>query len=162
MGRVTEIDRRLGAAVRRAAARPPGGTWAARLAAHALSPGFRAVVAAMIARRATRPAGVRALAAGVAAAMTARALRDRVGRTRPGARTEGGFPSRHAAAAAAIAGTVARRHARLGRALAVCAAVGLAGRVAVAEHEPADIAAGAGLGIAVAAVLARAPGDRVP
>jgi membrane-associated phospholipid phosphatase len=106
------------------------------------------VVALLILRRGRRRTGLHALASGVAAAMAARALRDRVGRPRPGDRPDGGFPSRHAAAAAAIARAASRREPRLGRALAAAAALGLAGRVATAEHDPADIAAGAALGLA--------------
>ena len=110
----------------------------------------------------TRAAGLRALVAGVAAALLARAARDRIGRRRPGARAEGGFPSRHAAAAAAIAHAVARTpgSGAAGALLGVAAVAGVTGRVASAEHEPADIAAGALLGVAVAEVTARAMAGR--
>ena len=147
--------------MRRAVAGVPGGTRAARLAAGALSPGFRVAVALMIARAGSRRAGLEALAAGVAAATTARLLRDRLARRRPGPRGEGGFPSRHAAAAAAIARSAGRHHHGLGRALAAAAVVGLAARVASAEHDPADIAAGAALGLAADRALERLLGDGV-
>lgn len=112
-----------------------------------MSPAFRLTVAALIARRSSRRTGLEALAAGVGAALVARLLRDRLGRARPGARVEGGFPSRHAAASAAIAGAVARRDPRMGAALAIAAGIGGAARIATAEHEPGDIAAGIALGL---------------
>lgn len=136
--RLSALDRRAGAQVRRAVA---------RAAAGALSPSFRLLVALLIAERARRRTGLHALASGVAAATAARILRDRIARPRPGHRPDGGFPSRHAAAAAAIARAASRREPGLGRALAGAAALGLAGRVATAEHEPADLVAGAALGL---------------
>lgn len=161
MGLLTRIDRRAGARLRGAVAVVPGGRRAAGWAAAALSPGFRLAVAVMIARPASRRAGLEALVAGVAAALGARLLRDRLGRRRPGPRTDGGFPSRHAAAAAAIARAAGRHHAGLGGALGAAAAVGLAARVACAEHEPADIAAGAALGLAADRAVERLVGDGV-
>jgi undecaprenyl-diphosphatase len=161
MGHLTRIDRRAGAGLRRAVAALPGGRRAARLAAGALSPGFRVTVALMIARAGSRRAGLEALAAGVAAATAARLLRDRLARRRPGPRGDGAFPSRHAAAAAAIARATGRHHGGLGRALAVVAVVGLAARVASADHDPADIAAGAALGLAADRALERLVGERV-
>jgi membrane-associated phospholipid phosphatase len=162
MGLLTRIDRRAGARLRRAVAAVPGGRSAAVLAAAALSPGFRLVVALMIARPGSRRAGLEALAAAVGAATAARILRDRLARVRPGPRPEGGFPSRHAAAATAIARAAARHHRGLGRGLALAAAVGLAGRVASAEHDPGDIAAGAALGLAASRALEGVVGDGVP
>jgi undecaprenyl-diphosphatase len=161
MGRLTGLDRRLGAAARERAGRVPGLRGLAALAARALSPGFRIAVAAMIARPRTRRAGLEALACGVVAALAARALRDRLGRPRPGARRDGGFPSRHAAAATAIARAAGRHDPALGRALGSAAALGLAGRVVTADHEPADIVAGAALGLAVAAAVERLAGRPV-
>ena len=161
MGLLTRIDRRAGAGLRAAVAAVPGGRPAAALAAAALSPGFRLTVAAMIWRPPSRRAGLEALAAGVGAAATARLLRDRLARRRPGPRAEGGFPSRHAAAATAIARASARHDRRLGRVLAAAAVVGLAARVASAEHEPADIAAGALLGLAASRALERLVRDGV-
>lgn len=158
MGRLTRIDRHAGAALRSAVAALPGGPSAAGLAAGTLSPAFRVLVAAMIARAPSRRMGLEALGAGVGAAMAARLLRDRLGRRRPGARADGGFPSRHAAAAAAIAAAAGRRDPSLGRALAVAAAVGLIARVASAEHDPADIAAGVLLGLATVRCLERLSG----
>jgi membrane-associated phospholipid phosphatase len=158
---LTRLDRRAGAGLRRAADALPGGREAAVLAAAAMSPAFRITVAVMIARRGSRRAGLEALAAGVAAA-TARLLRDRLSRRRPGPRAEGGFPSRHAAAATAIAGAAGRHHRRLGRALAAAAGAGMLARVASAEHEPADVAAGAALGLAAARALERVLGDGIP
>ncbi len=162
MGLLTRLDRRAGARLRAAVAALPGGRAAARLAAGALSPGFRVAVALMIARAGSRRAGLEALAAGAGAATAARLLRDRLARRRPGGRAEGGFPSRHAAAAAAIARATARRHPALGRALAAAAVVGLAARVASADHDPADIAAGAALGLAADRALERLLGDGIP
>jgi membrane-associated phospholipid phosphatase len=144
---LSALDRRAGDAIRRAAGRVPGGPAAARAAAGALSPAFRIVVALLIIRGGRRRTGLHALASGVVAATAARALRDRLARPRPGDRPDGGFPSRHAAAAAAIARAASRREPGLGRVLAAGAAVGLAGRVAAAEHEPADVLAGIALGL---------------
>jgi membrane-associated phospholipid phosphatase len=161
MGLLTRIDRRAGARLRGAVRAVPGGRGAAALLAAALSPGFRLLVALMIVRPGSRRAGLEALAAGVGAAMTARLLRDRLARRRPGPRDEGGFPSRHAAAATAIARAAGRRHRRLGRGLAAAAALGLVARVASADHDPADIAAGAALGVGVARGLECLVGDGV-
>ena len=147
--------------MRGAVAALPGGRRAAAVAAATMSPAFRLTVAVMIARPSSRRAGLEALAAGVGAATAARVLRDRVARRRPGPRAEGGFPSRHAAAATAIAGAAARHHRGLGRVLAAAAAVGLLARVVSADHEPADIAAGAALGLLAARALERAVGDGV-
>jgi membrane-associated phospholipid phosphatase len=154
MGGLTGIDRRAGAAVRAVVARVPGGARAARIAASGLSPAFRALVAVMIVRRSSRRLGLEAGAAAVGAALAARLLRDRLGRPRPGSRPDGGFPSRHAAAAIAIARAVARRHRAAGALVLGAALVGLAGRIATAEHDPADIAAGAALGVAAEGALA--------
>jgi len=161
MGRLTRIDRRAGAAVREAVSALPGGTRAAGVAAGALSPAFRVLVAVLIARARSRRTGLEALAAGVGAATAARLLRDRLGRRRPGPRDDGGFPSRHAAAAAAIAAATGRRDRTLGRALAVAAAVGLTGRVASADHDPADIVAGVAVGLVTARALERLSDQRV-
>jgi membrane-associated phospholipid phosphatase len=157
---LTQLDRRLGRAVRRAVATLPNGPSSARVIARVMSPAFRVAVAVMILRRPTRPTGLRCLGAGVAAGMAARVLRDRLGRPRPGGRPDGGLPSRHAAASAAIARTAAAGAPRVGRAMAVGAAVGMAARVAAAEHDPADIAAGAALGLASARVVAMLAGGQ--
>lgn len=138
----------------------PGGARAASAIASGMSPGFRVAVGLLVAGRDRRGTGLRALTAGVAAATAARLLRDRLGRRRPGIRREGGFPSRHAAAAAAIAATVWRREPAIGRGLAAAAFAGALARVATAEHEPADILAGAALGLGVAGAVAWA-GDRL-
>lgn len=151
---LTGIDRRAGAAVRATVARAPGGPRAARIAASGLSPGFRLLVAAMIAGRSSRRVGLEAGAAGVGAALAALLLRDLLGRPRPGSRQDGGFPSRHSAAAAAIGRAVARRHPSAGAVVLCAAAVGMAARVATAEHDPADILAGAALGLAAEGALA--------
>lgn len=145
--RLSAVDRALGVAARAAAGRHPAAARRLALAAETMSPAFRITVAVLCARRRTRRAGVRALAAGTAAALIARAARDRIGRARPGPRREGGFPSRHAAAAAAITAAVADDR-PLGAALAAVAGVGLTGRVTSGHHEPADIAAGVLLGTA--------------
>jgi membrane-associated phospholipid phosphatase len=161
MRRLSRIDRRLGARVRGTVEGVPCGARAAAVVASGMSPGFRVAVGLLVAGRDRRGTGLRALAAGVAAAVAARLLRDRLGRRRPGERQDGGFPSRHAAAAAAIAATVWRREPAIGRGLAVAAAAGGLARVATAEHEPADIVAGAALGLGVAGAVAWAA-DRVP
>ena len=153
MGRLSRLDRRLGDGLRHGVASVPGAPAAASAVAGAMSPGFRVAVGLLIAAPARRRTGLRALAAGVGGAMAARLLRDRLGRRRPGARAEGGFPSRHAAAASAIALTVRRSEPALGRRLACAAVVGAVARVATAEHEPADVVAGAVLGAAVAGAL---------
>jgi membrane-associated phospholipid phosphatase len=159
--RLFALDRRLGRAIRRRVTGIPGGAVTAERAARVLSPAFHLAVALAIASRRTRATGLRMLAAGVAAALIARALRDRIGRPRPGGRGEGGFPSRHAAAAVAIAIT-ARRRPAVALLLWPIAAAGLLGRVAAGEHEPADIAAGGGLGLVTAhAVDVLARGQRV-
>ncbi len=124
----------------------PGGTCAGRLAGDALAPAFEGLVAGLLVRRAVRRSGIEALAAGVLAAGAARVARDRVARPRPGTRTEGGLPSRHAAAAVAITRVVSRRHPRLRPWLVAAVAAGLIGRVVTGDHDPADIAAGAALG----------------
>lgn len=142
--------------MRRAAGSAPALHRAADGAARALSPAFRAGVAVLIVVPRTRRTGLEALVAGVAAGMSARVLRDAIGRRRPGRRADGGFPSRHGAAAAAIARAVHRRNPPLGVVMAVAACAGLAGRVATAQHEPADIAAGAALGLAVERAAAAA------
>ena len=154
MNGLTGMDRRAGTALRSMVARTPGGPRAARIAASGLSPGFRVLVAAMIAGRSTRRLGVEAGAAAVVAAVAARLLRDRLGRPRPGSRPEGGFPSRHAAAAMAIGRAVARRQPGAGAVVLGAALVGMAARVATAEHDPADVVAGAGLGLAAEGALA--------
>jgi len=160
MRRLLQLDRRLGRAVRRLVAALPGGVSAARVIARVMSPAFRVAVAVMILRRGTRATGLRCLGAGVAAGVAARVLRDRLRRPRPGDRPDGGLPSRHAAASAAIARTAAAGAPRVGRAMAVGAVVGMAARVAVAEHDPADIAAGAAVGLASARAVALLAGDQ--
>jgi len=151
-----DFDRRAGAAVRRRLRRVPGGRAAAWLAANALGPTFRTLVAGLLLTAGRRRTGVEALAGSTIASYGARVLRDRLGRPRPGRREEGGFPSRHAAAAVAIARAVGRADPAAGRVLAAGAALGLAGRVASAEHDPADVIAGALLGWTVARLVARA------
>ncbi|HMO00196.1 MAG TPA: hypothetical protein PKD59_12345 [Miltoncostaeaceae bacterium] len=160
MRRLLQLDRRLGGAIRRLAAAVPGGPSWARVTARVMSPAFRIAVAVMILRRPTRATGLRCLAAGVGAAVAARLLRDRLARPRPGDRADGGLPSRHAAASAAIARTAAAGAPRVGRAMAAGAVVGMAARVAAAEHDPADIAAGAALGLASARVVSALAGGQ--
>ena len=158
MRRLLQLDRHLGLTVRRLVGTLSWGPSAARVTARLMSPAFRAAVAVMILRRRTRATGLRCLAAGVTAGVTARLLRDRLRRPRPGDRADGGLPSRHAAASAAIARTAAAGAPRAGRAMAVGAVVGMAARVAAAEHDPADVAAGAALGLASARAVALVAG----
>lgn len=160
--RLSSIDRRAGRVLRSAAGRAPGASRAAKISADAMSPAFRLVVASLIAHPARRREGFEALAAGVIAARAARAARDRLGRPRPGPRSDAGFPSRHAAAAAAIAHSVGRHHPHAGAILTAAVVVGLTGRAVTGQHDPADLAAGAllgaGVGLAVAAAARRVSG----
>lgn len=121
-----------------------------------MSPFFQLAVGAAIADRGSRATGIRMLIAGAGAATAALALRDGIGRRRPNERDDGSFPSRHAAAAAAISVAAGARRPVLGLGLAVAALVGSLGRIASAEHEPADIVAGIALG-ALAGCIAAAP-----
>lgn len=148
-----QLDRRLGAGLRRALGRIPAGEPAARLGAAALAPAVEGIVALAIALPASRGLGLRMLVAGGSAAIAARLARDAIGRPRPGPRAQGGFPSRHAAAATAIA-IAGRGHRPWGRLVAALGAAGLACRVASGEHEPGDILGGAAVG-AIAGALAR-------
>ncbi len=68
------------------------------------------------------------------------------------------MPSRHAAAAAAIATTLTARGSLLASPAWAGAAVGGGARVLTGDHEPGDIAAGTVLGAVVAVVLTRAVG----
>jgi membrane-associated phospholipid phosphatase len=154
------LDRRLGEALRRGAASVPGGTKAGRIVSGAMEPAFEALVAGMLVRSDARRSGVHALIGAAAASATARLVRDAIGRPRPGTRRDGGFPSRHAAAAVAIARTAGRRHRSLRPWLVGATVAGLIARVVAAEHDPADIAAGAFLGWSVAGLLERAMGPR--
>lgn len=142
------FDRRFGQAIRTRVGSLPGGLPAGRIAADVLAPAFQGVVAAMLVRPRSRRAGVEALAAGALAATAARLARDCIDRPRPGARGDAGFPSRHAAAAVAIAGAVGRRHPTLRPVLFGAAALGLTGRIVSGQHDPADIAAGTLVGAA--------------
>jgi membrane-associated phospholipid phosphatase len=142
----SSFDRRLGQAIRTRVGALPGGTAAGRLAGDALAPMFEGVVVGMLVRPVLRASGVEAGTSAVVAASVARLARDWIARPRPGGRADGGLPSRHAAAAVAIARGVGRRHPRLRPWLTIAAAAGLVGRVISADHDPADIAAGAAVG----------------
>jgi len=153
-------DRRLGAFLR---ARLNARASVARVlagAANTMSPAFRVLVAILILWRPTRRRGLRALVAAVLAALLAKRLRDDIARPRPGARIEGGMPSRHAAAAVAIASVLADRRRGTGLPLAVITALGLAGRLSTGEHDPADLVAGALLGRGVARLVTRISAPR--
>jgi undecaprenyl-diphosphatase len=69
--------------------------------------------------------------------------------------TDGSFPSDHAAAAVAIAMVLFLFHRRLGSLALVVTGLVCVARVYVGAHYPGDVAAGAALGAAVAAVLCR-------
>jgi len=154
------LDREAGRWLRRSAALARVGA-VGTAASRTLGPVFRVVVAVLILRRRDRRVGVAAGAAAVTAAVAAGRLRLMIGRRRPDARWEGpGFPSRHAAAAAAIATSVGRRRPALGRLLAAGAVVGVAGRVVDGRHDPADVLAGATLGVAVGRAADRVIGGR--
>jgi len=159
MSEPDSLDRRFGRRLRGAVDRIPGGRGAACAASDALAPVFEALVASLLVRQSGRRAGVEALTSGVGAATGALLLRRRIGRRRPGGRPDGAFPSRHAAAAVAIACAVGRCRPQLRPWLAVVACAGLIGRVVDGQHDPADIAGGAILGWAVDAAVARLPGD---
>ncbi len=157
--RLDALDRELGRRLRRLVG--PRLDGAGRAASALLGPVFRVTVAALVLRRADRRTGVAAGLAAVGAASLAERLRRRIGRRRPDARWDGpGFPSRHAAAATAIATAVTPRRPGLGRLLGAGAAVGLVGRVADGRHDPADIAAGAALGAAIGRTVGRLIGGR--
>lgn len=152
---ISRLDRKLGASLRsRLAGRGRIARFLA-VAAGVMSPVYRVMVLALILWRPTRMRGVRALIGAVAAALIARRMRDEIDRPRPGARPEGGLPSRHAAAAVAIAGIIAERRRGLGLPMAVITAIGLSGRISTGDHDPADVVAGALLGGVVARVVAR-------
>lgn len=150
------FDRWLGQRVRDGLAALPGGTRASRVTSESLAPAFQALVAGLLTRPQARRAGLEALLAGAAASTVARLARDAIARPRPGTRSEGGFPSRHAAAAVAIAGAATRRHPRLRPWLVAATVAGLAGRVATGQHDPSDVAAGALLGWSVDRLVGRA------
>lgn len=159
---VARADRAAGRAIRRAFDDHPGAALVAGSAARAMSPAFRGLVALLIVRRGTRRTGVEALAASVLAATAARRLRGRIGRTRPGTRTEAGFPSRHAAASTAIARAVQRRHPLLGALVWAATAVGLVGRVQTGDHDPVDLMAGALTGASTETIISTFVGVILP
>lgn len=152
---VIRADRRVGTLARQRVGAVRGGPEVARLLADATAPAFQAMVGALIVLPGSRATGLRALAAGGAAATLARLAREAIDRPRPGSRTGGGFPSRHASTATAIALVVARDRPVLGGLALITAAGGLAARVASADHDPLDIVAGAGLGAVVARITRR-------
>jgi len=152
---LNRYDRELGKTLRTHLSASPSLAHVLASAARALSPVFRILVAILILWRPTRMRGLRALAAAVIAALLAKRLRDEIARPRPGMRTEGGLPSRHAAAAVAIASVVADRHRGAGLPLAIITAVGLIGRISTGEHDPGDVIAGALLGRGVAGLVVR-------
>jgi membrane-associated phospholipid phosphatase len=139
------FDRRLGQLVRERVAAVPRLDRAARDVSVALAPAFTGLVFALLVHR--RRAGIEAAAGALGAATAARTLRDAIGRPRPGSRDGGGFPSRHAAAAVAITQAIRRRHPVLGGAVGLAAAAGLVARIVDGQHDPADIIAGAALGV---------------
>lgn len=160
MGFLSAADRRLGRAVREHVGRRPQVERAARASSSLLAPVFELLIVALVAERSTRGTGLRAGASAVVGAAGAKALRDMIGRPRPGTRSEGGFPSRHAAAASAIARSVGYANRRAGRLVSVAAALGLIGRVVSADHDPADILAGVIVGRTAAGAV-NAVSDRV-
>ncbi len=152
---VLAADRRAGREVRARVASMPAGHESARLVADAMAPTFHALVIALLAMRGSRVLALRAATAGALAGLLARVARDAIDRPRPGERVEGGFPSRHAASSTAIAMVVARERPVLGAAARGIAIGGMAARVAAADHDPLDVVAGAGLGVAVARIMRR-------
>jgi membrane-associated phospholipid phosphatase len=155
------MDRALGRQVRDGAARV-GVAEPLRFAGRALAPAFRGMLVVLVWRRRTRSTAIEAILASLLAAGVARMLRDAIGRPRPGPREDGGFPSRHAAAAAAIAASTAGRSVGV-PIIGAAAVTGLFGRVVSGEHDPADIGAGVALGVAASAIcrtVARVVGAR--
>lgn len=155
-------DRKLGAALRAHVNARPSVARALAGAAQAMSPAYRVLVAIMIVWRPTRMRGVRALIAAVIAALLAKRLRDGIARPRPGDRTDGAMPSRHAAAAVAIASVLADRRRGVGPPLAIVTALGLVGRISTGDHDPADLVAGALIGRGVAGLVVRVAAPRAP
>lgn len=157
-GRTTTLeryDRELGDAVRDSVGARRRLAELFAIAAEVMSPAYRVLVLSLILWRPTRARGVQALAGAVVAALIAKRLRDEIARPRPGTRTEGGLPSRHAAAAVAIAVILAERRKGLGLPMAVVTAIGLMGRITTGDHDPADIISGALLGGTVARLVLR-------
>jgi membrane-associated phospholipid phosphatase len=152
---IDRLDRELGARLRDRVAARPRVARALAIAADVMSPAYRVIVVVLILWRPTRMRGVRALIAAASAALIAKRMRDAIDRPRPGLRAEGGLPSRHAAAAVAIAGIVAERRRALGLPMAAITAVGLTGRISSGDHDPVDVVAGALLGGIVARVVGR-------
>ena len=155
---LSELDRRAGRAVRDAVGRRPEMLQAAQVGSAAFAPAFRIAVAVAVLDRDTRREGLNALLSAGTAAGVALLARDAIGRPRPGDRRDAGFPSRHAAAGAAIAAS-ASKGTGAGAALWLGTALGSACRVATGEHEVGDVVAGAALGVLVATsvnALARA------
>lgn len=148
--RLSELDRRAGRAVRDVVGRRPEILRAAQVGSAAFAPTFRIAVAAAVLGRDTRREGLTGLLSAGTAAGLARVARDAIGRPRPGDRRDGGFPSRHAAAGAAIA-TSASNGTGVGVTLWLGMVLGSACRVATGEHEVGDVVAGAALGLLVAA-----------
>lgn len=148
--RLSELDRRAGRAVRDVVGRRPEMLRAAQVGSAAFAPAFRIAVAAAVLGRDTRREGLHALLSAGTAAGVARVARDAIDRQRPGDREDAGFPSRHAAAGAAIAAS-ASNGTGIGAALWLGMALGSACRVATGEHEVGDVVAGAALGALVAA-----------
>src|SRR5271157_826280 len=155
---IDRFDRELGACLRECVADRSRLARTLALAADAMAPVYRLVVLVLILWRPTRGRGLRALVAAVAAALIAKRIRDGVARPRPGLRSGGGLPSRHAAAAVAIAGIVAQRRRALALPMAAITAVGLMGRISSGDHDPVDVVAGAVLG----GVVARVVGELAP
>jgi membrane-associated phospholipid phosphatase len=131
-----------------------------------------AAVAALVARRPRLAATL--TVAGSSAYLLARVLKEEVDRGRPselladvvlrGATSAGrGFPSGHAAVAAALACVLWPRLGRRGRGAVLGAAVLVAlARVHVGAHLPLDVVGGAAVGVACAAAVQLAGGRREP
>jgi membrane-associated phospholipid phosphatase len=155
-------DRELGASLREQVSTRQRVHTTFGLAADVMSPAYRFVVLLLIVWRPTRAQGLRALIAAALAALIAKRIRDELARPRPGARSDGGLPSRHAAAAVAIATVLADHRPRLGLPMAMVTAFGLMGRISTGDHDPADVLAGALLGAVIGRVVLLVPGVRRP
>lgn len=152
-GTFDRVDREIGRSVRALSSTHPPLDECFSVASNAMSPAYRIAVALLIVWRPTRRRGIEALIAAGLATLLSTQLRDAIDRPRPGERHEGGLPSRHAAAAVAIATVCgARSRGRTGL-LGLITSVGLLGRVTTGNHDPADIVSGAILGGVIARIV---------
>ncbi len=152
-GTFNRVDRELGRSVRALSATHPPFDECFSVASNVMSPSYRIVVALLILWRPTRARGIEALIAAVLSTVISTQLRNAIDRPRPGIRHDAGLPSRHAAAAVAIATVLSSRSRGRTGVLGLITTIGLIGRVTTGNHDPADIVCGAVLGGAVARIV---------